>query len=780
MFGVALMAKKVSIKNELAKKPVERTNKRSSVKIDNSIEAVQERSANRELIPSVTYVNSYQINERGREGVITIDLTDLVEKYPQNILLINQLIVGFNAVIKPGCSPSTVKSNSDGIRRFIEFLNDSRNLSNVHVVNIVDINITVALSFFNYLLSIYPNDSLKNVWFSALRRIVTRIKELYRNNLLIGKPFAWPFGPKTSQQKLEGYYPKQIKELIDVCIRDIKEIIRFHETYRMLDKELYAEEWTLENLMCYFHDRLQSPYHIKNFSNPRTAIKHMINSSKRLLYRLEAFGHTKESICDLYEQKGPELALSGRLPFATSINSDLNIERAILQFNLALATIKKRFPLFPYYLSIDKAKYSLEIKSNQAQDKDPLWYVISKAITHSSSKIEFMNGKIGVMAVHASRHFVSDTIYPFFLLCLINTGWNVESLLSISDDVDSFTMPDLIDPQNYVLIMGTKKRGQAGDEPKLVFHRSLKNKMFSTYWLLKYVESIIIQYKDCPYYQNGVLWQYTVPASVPDMVINNIFTNLSFLSKQFMKRHRFEYFTEDSTIDHRKIRSGYVALRQLMGASERKLSEDLGHNSDDTIIYYTSDESSTMVQDIIIKQIQEQFVNDIKNYKVRIVESQSLQELRDAINNAQTQRAKEKAIKEQAIKLGLPEITIIHLLDASAEKYILACENARNPSWPGFEEVVKEGRNCRFFNKCCLCKQAVVFSEALPYIARRLIDLEKMQSRLSSTDWILQYGDEYDAWIQILNSWNNREQVEDAWGQARIGKVILPQSMRGV
>lgn len=779
MFGVALMAKKISIKNELAKRPVERANKRSSVKIDNSIEAVQERASKRKIIPSVAYVNSYQTKERGREGVTTIDITDLVEKFPQNILLINQLMVGFNALIKPGQSANTVRGNYQGLKLFIEFLNDDKNLSNINVVHIVDINITVAKSFSNYILSSFPKDSRKDIWFSAIRRIVIRMKELYQNNPLIGKPFIWSFGPSTSHSKLEGYHPRQIKELIDVCISDIKEIKHFHETYRMLDEELYTEEWTLENLMYYFQERLQPQYYSESYSNPRTTIKYRIIRNKKILSIVEALGYTKESICDLYEQRGAELALSGMSPLSTKITEYPNRERAILQFNLALATIKKHFPLFPYYYSIDKAKYSVEMNSKQAQDKDPLWHAISKAIKYSSSKIEFMNGKIGMMAVHASKHFVSDTIYPFFLLCLINTGWNVESLLSISDDVDSFTMPDLIDPQNYILIIGTKIRGQGCDEPKLVSHRSLKNKMFSTYWLLKYVESIIIQYKDSPYYQNGVLWQYTVPAKVPGKVINSIFTSLTFFSKQFIKRHKFEYFT-DSTIDHRKIRSGYVALKQLMGVSERKLSEDLDHDSDETIVYYTSDESSGMVQDIIIKQIQEQFVDDIKNFKVRIVESKSLQELREAINNAQTQRAKEKVIKEQAIMSGLPEITIIHLLDASSEKYILACENSRNPSWPGFKQVVKEGENCRLFNKCCLCKQAVVFLEALPYIARRIIDLEKIQLRLSSTDWILKYGDEYDAWIEILNSWNNREQVEDAWEQARIGKVLLPQSMKGI
>ena len=773
------MAKRVSLKKDLNRKPVEKS-RGSSIKIDTSAEAIQERAFAREYLPSVTYINSYRVTDRGREGETTVDLTDLVDKYPQNTTLIEQLIVGFNAIIRPGQSTTSIKTSAVGIRRFIEFLNSKGNLSNIYVMNIADINITVAQSFSNYLLNAHPRENRNRVWFSTIRRIVVRLKELYRNNPLMGKPFAWPFGPKSRKGITEGYHPRQMEELINACISDIKEIKHFHETFKMLNQELVVEEWTLENLMYYFQERLQSQYYVEGGRSPKACIKHMINGSKRLLERVENFGYTKDSIGDLYVQRGAELALSGRSPLATKISQHPDRARAALQFNSALATIKKQFPSFPYYYPIDEAKSSLIIDINHDDSNcDPLWGLILHALTYSCTKIDFMNGRLGKMAVYAAKHFVTDTIYPFFALCMANTGWNPESLFSISDDVDAHITPDLIDPENYVIIIGLKYRGQASDKPKLVFHRSPKNKMYSTYSLLKYVESIIAQYKDSEYYQKGYLWQYTVPENVPHIVINTMLTNLGFMSRQFIERHRFKHIP-DTSIDHRKIRSGYVTLRQLFGATERKLSEDLEHESKETIIYYTSDESSNMVQDIRIKQIQEQFVKDITNFKVRIVESQSLQDLRKAINDAKTQKAKEKVIKKQANKLGLSEKTIIHLLDAGSEKYILACENARNPSWPGFEKYVKEGQNCRYFNKCALCTQSVVFPEALPYIARRIMELEKLQSRLSSTDWILQYGYEFDAWKQILNSWKNQEQVNDAWGQARIGKVVLPQIMRGV
>ena len=65
------------------------------------------------------------------------------------------------------------------------------------------------------------------------------------------------------------------------------------------------------------------------------------------------------------------------------------------------------------------------------------------------------------------------------------------------------------------------------------------------------------------------------------------------------------------------------------------------------------------------------------------MESTSLRSLRIAINDAKTEQEKLKLLKKEADKLHLDEKTIVHLLDAGSQKYILACEDAMNPRGQG-------------------------------------------------------------------------------------------------
>lgn len=773
------MAKKISIKKELGKKTIKQRNLGKSTKIDVTEEGLKGRAKVRERLPSVTYVNTYPTKDRGKVSTYTVDLTQFVEKYPQNKELIEQFIVGFNEIIEPGRSPNNITTVIKGIETFIEFLNSEKNLSNNNVTVISNINVIVAQSFCNYLLSIYPKDTRKRRWFSTIRRIVERLQELYPKEPSVGKGFVWPTSPKVVNNTIIGYFPREMKQLWEACISDIKDIKSFNRTYVNFEEVDLIEKWNLENLMYYIDERWES-VKISHAKPSKIRIEYIIRKSPKAQKTLLELGYNWEQIHDIYILRGSELASRGHSLYATKIDYKPDKQGAITQFNLALSTLKNCYPLFPYYYPLEEAKDLLNTKSKNL-NKEPLCILINKVVNLSAGKIEFMNGNLGKMAVYAAMHFVTDTIYPFLLLCIINTGWNLETILSISDNVDTHTTADLLDPENYILIHGKKIRGSRYGEPKNIVHRSSTKNSLSTYKLLKYVESIVTQYKDSPHYKKGYLWQYTVPECIKHDLISTINDHplLNGVSSRFIKRHRFEHFS-DAAISHPKVRSGYTALRQLLGASERDISEDLGHKDEETIIHYISDQSSAMVQDLAIKHIQDQFIKDLTNFKVRIIESQSLQNLRKAINDAQTEYKKMKQIKKEAIKLGLGEKTIIHLLDAGSEKYILSCENCKRPSWPGFNKFVKEGQNCRYFNMCCLCTQAIVFPEALPYIARRIIDLEKLKSLLASAEWIIKYNDEFDAWNQILDNWNNREQVEKAWELARTGFVVLPQIMRGV
>lgn len=604
------MAKKALLKKTVIKQAEEPFNA-DSLTLDVSEESMVSRAAVREYLPSVTYINNYHVKDRGKAGNYTVDFSELVSKYQKNKTLIEQLIAGMNEIIFPDCSPKTIKDIEQGIRIFIEFLNSDSNLSNNYVTNVNEINILVAKSFSNYLRSTYPKDSRCRKRFAAIRRIVQRLQELFPKDPSIGVGFPWPTGPGKNEGTIEGYHPREMEELIYACIKDIREIKSFHQAYLSLDEELVKEEWNIENLMYFLHEGMMKTEEsrLKNRGTERTWIKRLISNAPNALKAMEELGYTIEQIQDLYIQRGTELAYRGRSPSATRISQRPDQERAISQFNLALGTLKKRFPLFPYYLPIDEAKGLLNNinlrNSTILKAKDPLAYMVNSAVSYSCRKIKFMDGTIGKMAVYATKHFVSDTLYPFFLLALINTGWNVESLLSISDDVDAHITPDLIDPENYVIIHGRKIRGSNNGEFLKVTRRSNKNKMLDTYQLLKYVASIITHYKDSPYYRPGYLWQFTIPESQKDIISSfneqPIFTSVS---KRFIERHNFKYFSETTGISHPKVRSGYVSIKQLLGETDRELGEDLSHNDVGSINHYISDESTNLVLDLTIKEMQ--------------------------------------------------------------------------------------------------------------------------------------------------------------------------------
>ncbi|WP_338652951.1 hypothetical protein [Lysinibacillus sp. Y5S-8] len=780
------MAKKAQLKKIVVKK-IEETSDVNFLTLDASEESIISRASSRKYLPSVSLINTYQVKDRGQVSNYTVDFNELVCNHSRNRVLIEQLIVGMNEIIVPDCSKTTIIDIAQGIRVFLEFLNSDNNLSNNYVANINEINIIVAKSFTNYLRSTYPDDSHSRKWFAAIRRIVQKLQMLFPEDPSIGLGFTWPTGPGRKESNIEGYHPREMKELINACIQDIKNIKSFHKVYLSLNEELVTEEWNIENLMFFLHEGIQRNDEsiIKKNQSESGLIKRFILNSPNAQKGMEELGYTIEQLQDLYIQKGVELASLGRSPFATRISQVPDQVRAISQFNLALGTLKKRFPKFPYYMNLDEAKgflnYNNMDNTTILKDKDPLAFLVNSAVFNSNSKINFFDGTLGKMAVHAAQHFVSDTLYPFFLLALINTGWNIESLLSISDDVDAHITPDLLDPENYVIIHGRKIRGSKGREFLNVTRRSNKNKALDTYQLLKYVESIITQYKDSPFYRTGFLWQFTIPANQKDITSSfNEQKNFSGVTKRFIDRHNFKYFSDTTAISHPKVRSGYVSIKQLLGETEFEISDDIDHINKKSIDHYTSDESTNSVLNLRIKEIQKQFVEDITNFKVRVVESTSLQSLRNATNDAKTEQDKLKQISKEAFKLQMDEKTIINLLDVGSQKYILACEDAKNPSWPGWDDYVGQGKSCRYFNKCSLCKQAIVFPEALPYIARRILDLEKLKIIHGSSDWIFKYGDEYEAWNQILEYWSNKDQVKKAWELAKMGFVVLPKIMRGV
>ncbi|REG45490.1 hypothetical protein B0G80_9087 [Paraburkholderia sp. BL6669N2] len=118
-------------------------------------------------------------------------------------------------------------------------------------------------------------------------------------------------------------------------------------------------------------------------------------------------------------------------------------------------------------------------------------------------------------------------------------------------------------------------------------------------------------------------------------------------------------------------------------------------------------------------------------------------------------------------------------MSPAGQTYIAACTNALAPTWPGAEKFVGAGERCRFFNRCSMCDKAIIFKEALPWVARRIHDLDDLRLIIPTPEWAINYEDERAGWQWVLDNWSNRKEVSESEVLARTDAYILPRIMRG-
>jgi hypothetical protein len=826
-------------------------------KTNNNKEVLVEREAARKVFPAVNLKGTAPTVEGGKHGTFSYDLTAAVERFPHHEPLIRQLLAGA-FLVRRGTSRKSISTPCACIGDFVEFLNDSRNLSNTPVSVVSDITVTVCRAFSTYLISKFPRRPANAKRFASLRHIATGLQKEYLNDPSVGPILDWPLGPRTIVNAREGYTPESIGELVAACQRDIDETTRLHAIHRsaregevirldelnlpnlmfylrgrlgkiqertvadfiqrivkytpnaknFISREGYTlegiialyetcgaelaragrypgekeEDWTIENFMVWVGRRWE--IRLKEYCSTSMSIKTLLPKAPSIKRFVEESGYSLSDVVSIYLEHVEELANMGRHPFGHSFNRRAVGEDAERQLRLIVATLAQEYPQYPFGMSLEAASKFLSNERYHQMTTDEklslegrlLWAV-------QNARLDFCGSTIaGINLVRAAMHFLQETLYPFFLHVQINTGWNLESIVALTDDVDAHVTNDLLDPENYVVIQSVKTRGQQNGG-KAVFHRCSRNRKFSTYNLLKYVESIVTQYKSCPEYHAGKLWQFAVRAHANMSRLIGCYsvnsTILFYSSKAFLQRHNFTYFN-DSTVDHGRIRTSYETLREQQGLPLAVISHDMGHAEEETTSrHYAADSTSNAVKDVRIAEYQEQFVEELHHYQCRVEESLSLARLRDSIHQSKANAKRNKNLAEAAKMLGTDAKTVLHLISPEGQTYIAACRDSLQPTWRGHEEYLKPGQSCVFFNKCALCKQAVIFAEALPYIARRVHDLEQLRREINQFEWVSSYGEECDAWNEVLNDWNNREQVEAACQAAANGVVVLPIQMMG-
>ncbi|HHK0531358.1 TPA: hypothetical protein ACQQJD_004905 [Pseudomonas aeruginosa] len=642
----------------------------------------------------------------------------------------------------------------------------------------------------------HPGRTINRKRYGQLRNCVRRIKKKHPNQDWVGEDFHWPDGPLNSEAPTDSYSSIIHNELIDACLKDVKNFKKWMDEYASNVKHAPTIQGPDSSIFNIMHELRISKEELQRNGERKPThrwFEWAIRSRKSVKEYIKQNGITIKEFLEIYRSSLDELADKGRPINGTKVTDKGVIEKheGYETTQIVIATVGKHHPAWPMEMSLLDAQYLFSQKWGQ-DNSEPgnktrsLHMKTYKAMM--SMKLVSGNNvvEVGQMAYFSSVTFTLNTLFPFLLLLLIQTGWNLETLLSLTDDLDDHIEPDLID-SDYVIIHGMKKRGaiNSGNEAIPQYHRSNKRDKLGAYQLLLFIQKHVTKHKDSPHYIKGKLFQFVVSKNLW-MKFGKISSALDYDgfangSAAFLNRHGLHLGnnTVNQRLEVRKLRTTFETKRRQQGFDIDEVSLQMGHaNVDTTLRHYDSDGATGAILDDRIRALQNRQVSDIRNYGANILSDMSLIELRAALDKTKTSET-DTTLEKLVERLKSTRPEIITLLSPAGQTYIASCLDAKAPDWPGSALFVNPGEKCTYFNKCPLCTRCVLFREALPYIFRRIFDLDNLRERINLLQWNLNYQDEYTALIEILSKWSNSEDIDHAQKVYLESEYYLPLTMRG-
>jgi hypothetical protein len=351
-----------------------------------------------------------------------------------------------------------------------------------------------------------------------------------------------------------------------------------------------------------------------------------------------------------------------------------------------------------------------------------------------------------------------DSLFPFFLLFIISSGANKESIYTWQRNyevngrlISPLDWKDPFDPTKCRL-RGIKFRGKG----KLVsatedFWVQISDEGLYPIlkFLLWYTEPLSVLAEEKSKLN---LWLYKAQnkPGVLDFYELDVF---STAASEFLTRHEIWDLEFDAqgelqktritSLDSRRFRKVYVAKELLKAIKESQNFQELAsqlqgalHHKkfDTTLASYMSLGRAKDIIDIGIFTLQTELVAEARRFRGVRVDSPH--------------------------PLNRPGI-------------YTDCADPIHPDYEGAS--IAEGLECGEYDMCLGCTQSRVFLEHLPRIAKRILQYESFRESIPRDAWEAMFGRKLARAYDVLNGWSGQDQVAEAWLLARSGSVVLPQ-----
>jgi len=416
------------------------------------------------------------------------------------------------------------------------------------------------------------------------------------------------------------------------------------------------------------------------------------------------------------------------------------------------------------------------------------WHFGDKGLSESfhkssAAEIVFRTYKKASNLVHPvellSKYYPTSkdqTVLALFIC--IQTGWNKETVMSISPDNFEQILSGALN-DDYVLLTAEKEKSQSTNKPffapKTFLAPSDKINKYSAYNLITLAKKLSDPLSALPR---------------ENFVLSDLHYAKLFL---FIRQNTPFVSQRSSTLDKPVGRFTSIGSRSAWSAAIRVLlkkkpiadirgkitnAKQLTPKLRPTWIKFVRDKHNSPLSLIALQQGHSNIETTDIHYDNSGLANQKRKErltfeLSAILELIRKRRFKGLVHKTRAKKSAAKNLRLFNL--PNLDRILWACQNPYSPDFPDFKDLVSDRKKCTELSKCLFCSQIRIFEDSLPFLLSREASIRllmnenaELPSGASEELEIIQY---------ILSEWNDEKALKSAARYFRRHEPLLPADM---
>ena len=666
-------------------------------------------------------------------------------------------------------------STASGLRKSIdEFLSfvgqyNELNKSELAFQGMADYDIEIHNQFQNYLYANCENANLATTRMVLFKSAITTYSKKY--NLFSNLRFTTLSNAEYNSAKpLSLECETSLANCLNQHIEKIYKKIEFRMQVEASEPYTYSSmlsetnPHTLENIFKWINFNLIKNGRILNKAN---LAKFLANSADKALNILATQPDYYNKVMDLYQQQYKHADYIELSPF--DVKSKIG---GLTNWKPEPIRVLKTFLTHGFPFDIPLETIAKEYTSSSLINIDDCKFDIVKTII---LRIARYNGRTPTF----SQDELLEMYYPseldmtvIVLKIMLETGWNKETVLSITPDTATHFLSGVFNTDSKV-IQGEKNKSQGKGlpyaNPQAIFSLSDKTDRYSAYNLIFLANTLAEPLQGKPLDKVGVFYDedasklFLCIKTSKTWAVHGRHTSLynAYYFETGVKQFLAQYEIFENGERLKSAEDFTASLRPTWAEKEYTKSPlsfvatQMGHKQEDTTdIFYCSSGPAVKEREQRLRGALEQTMETLRSLKFR----------------GQLLPPKPGQTNENSKCITLFSIP-------GMEPPLWGCSDQKAPDWTGFDKYIKKGKKCAHISKCLFCSRVMIFEDSLPYLMDRAHYLHQYLDDNLSASGIFQLRSELKIIEYIIDNWNDSGAVSKAVVFFNANKGLLPKSL---